>query len=80
MIEETKPELVVMCAHGGSDSVHDERWPFGNMASDLLTHAACPVLVLQDRESLGSSASDTGQTVRTTPPREAGSGSSTMAT
>ncbi|HVS14878.1 MAG TPA: universal stress protein [Thermoanaerobaculia bacterium] len=60
-------DLVVVSAHGASG---EARWPYGSVASRLLTHGSVPVLVFQDqaipREQpvLAESAADDSRSVR----------------
>jgi nucleotide-binding universal stress UspA family protein len=60
-------DLVVVSAHGASG---EARWPYGSVASRLLTHGCVPVLVFQDQAipreepALAESAVDDSRSVR----------------
>lgn len=45
MVQDTKPDLILMAAHGSSG---ERNWPYGSVTKNLIDHGRTPLLVLQD--------------------------------
>lgn len=45
LVEEQRPDLVVLCAHGFSGK---SKWPFGSVATSFIEYGSTPLLIVQD--------------------------------